>query len=199
MPENLGWVGSSPPRRDLGDKVTGKAEYAADIGLDDMLYAKVLRSPHPHARILSVDTFEAGKLAGVKAIVTPFDVPDGRVAPDVAILDQKVRFVGDEVAVVAADNPFTADLAVKLIEVSYEILSFSSTTDEALADSAEPIHEGGNLINNAPLIEQRGNIDEGFGEADLIVEESFTTPAHSPAPLEPRTALARWDGSKLTV
>ena len=107
--------------------------------------------------------------------------------------------MGDEVAVVAADNPFTADLAVKLIEVSYEILSFSSTTDEALADSAEPIHEGGNLINNAPLIEQRGNIDEGFGEADLIVEESFTTPAHSPAPLEPRTALARWDGSKLTV
>ena len=199
MPDNLGWVGSSPPRRDLGDKVTGKAEYAADIGLDGMLYAKVLRSPHPHARILSVDTFEAGKLAGVKAIVTPFDVPDGRVAPDVAILDQKVRFVGDEVAVVAADNPFTADLAVKLIEVSYEILSFSSTTDEALADSAEPIHEGGNLINNAPLIEQRGNIDEGFGEADLIVEESFTTPAHSPAPLEPRTALARWDGSKLTV
>ena len=199
MSENLGWVGTSPPRRDLRDKVTGRAEYAADISFDNMLYAKVLRSPHPHARILLVDTLEACMLPGVKAIVTPFDIPDGRVAPDVSILDQKVRFVGDEVAVVAADNPFTAELALKLIKVSYDVLSFSSTTDEALSDSAEPIHEDGNLINNEPLVEQRGNIKEGFAEADLIVEESFTTPAHSPAPLEPRTALAKWDGSKLTV
>ena len=199
MSENLGWVGTSPPRRDLKDKVTGEAEYSADISFDDMLHAKVLRSPHPHAIILSVDTTEADKLQGVRAVVTPFDISNGRIAPDVSILDKKVRFVGDEVAVVAADDPYTAELAVKLIKVSYDVLPFYRTTDEALSEGAEPIHAGGNLINNGPLVEQRGNLDEGFAEADLVLEESFTTPAHSPAPLEPRTALAKWDGSRLTL
>ena len=199
MSENLGWVGTSPPRRDLKDKVTGEAEYSADISFDDMLHAKVLRSPYPHAIILSVDTTEADKLQGVRAVVTPFDISNGRIAPDVSILDKKVRFVGDEVAVVAADDPYTDELAVKLIKVSYDVLPFYRTTDEALSEGAEPIHAGGNLINNGPLVQQRGNLDEGFAEADLVLEESFTTPAHSPAPLEPRTALAKWDGSRLTL
>ena len=145
MSENLGWVGTSPPRRDLKDKVTGEAEYSADISFDDMLHAKVLRSPYPHAIILSVDTTEADKLQGVRAVVTPFDISNGRIAPDVSILDKKVRFVGDEVAVVAADDPYTAELAVKLIKVSYDVLPFYRTTDEALSEGAEPIHAGGNL------------------------------------------------------
>ena len=88
-------IGKSEHRRDLPEKLTGEARYAADVSLHGMLYGRILRSPHPHARIVSVEVSEAERLPGVRAILTPFDVPQGRVAPDLAILDTEVRFVGD--------------------------------------------------------------------------------------------------------
>ena len=97
-------VGKSVPRRDLPEKLTGAARYTADVKLPGMLHGRILRSPHAHARVLSVDVSRAEQLPGVYALLTPFDAPEGRIAPDLPILDMEVRFVGDEVAAVAAED-----------------------------------------------------------------------------------------------
>ena len=194
-----GPVGTSVPRRDLPGKLTGDAKYAADVQLPGMLIGKILRSPHPHARIVSVDSMAARDLAGVQAIVTPFDVPAGNIAPDVPILDTEVRFVGDEVAAVAADDEFIVQHALGLIEVEYEQLPFVTDPRAAIEPDSPPVHPGGNLVGGEPIVLERGSVQEGFAEADIIVEDSFSTPAHSGAALEPRVAVASWDGDDLTV
>ncbi len=192
-------IGKSIPRRDLPEKLTGQARYTSDIKLPGMLHGKVLRSPHPSARIVALDTADAVQLSGVHAILTPFDVPDGRIAPDLPILDKEVRFVGDEVAAVAAVDEDTAQEAVDLIQVQYDPLPFVTDPREALGANAPAVHPGGNLVGGKPLMLTRGNVDEGFAQADRIFEETFSTPAHSGAALEPRAAIASWDGDRLTV
>ena len=192
-------IGVSVPRRDLPEKLTGEAKYTADIRLPGMLHGKVLRSPYPHARILAVDTSAAARLPGVFAVLTPFDAPDGRVAPDVRILDTKARFVGDEVAAVAAADEDTAEEALRLIEVSYEPLPFVTDPVEAMRSGAPEVHDGGNLVNGKPITLERGDVEEGFAAADRIFEDEFTTPSHSGAALEPRAAIAAWEGERLTV
>ena len=192
-------VGVSLPRRDLPEKLTGEAKYTADIRLPGMLYGKILRSPHAHARILAVDASAAAKLPGVYAVLTPFDAPDGRVAPDVRILDTRARFVGDEVAAVAAADEDTAEEALRLIDVSYEPLPFVTDPVEAMRSGAPEVHDNGNLVNGRPITLERGDMEEGFAEADRIFEDEFATPSHSGAALEPRAAIAAWDGEHLTV
>ncbi len=192
-------VGTSFQRTDLKDKVLGIAKYTADLSLPNMLHARVLRSPHPHANILSIDVQPALKMAGVHDILTPFNVGVGKIAPDVPILDTKVRFVGDEVAAIAAVNLYEADTAIDLIKVSYDVLPFSTNIDTSLEMGNPKIHTQGNIVNGGPIVEARGNVEEGFGQADYIVEDSFTTPDHHPASLEPRAALASWDGTRLTM
>ena len=199
MGDSYSSIGISSTRWDLTDKVTGKAEYSSDISLPNMLYGRILRSPHPHAIVRSIDSQKASSHPGIKAVLTPFNVPTGKVAPDVPILDTKVRFVGDEVAAVAAETQLDASEAITLINVEYEKLSFCLTTDQALSDGSEPIHGDSNLVNGEPLIEMRGNVEEGFDAADFILEESFSTPGHSPAPIEPRSVLAHWNGTNLTI
>lgn len=192
-------VGKSVPRYDLPEKLSGESKFTADIQLPGMLHAKVLRSPHPHARILSIDTSSAEALPDVHAVLTPFNTPTGRVAPDLAILDTTARYVGDEVAAVVADSEHAAQEALALINVEYEVLPFVTEPREAIKSYAPAIHPGGNLVDGGPMILSRGNVEEGFAEADLIVEESYTTPAHASAALEPRVAIASWEGEKLTV
>ena len=192
-------IGQSVPRRDLIGKLTGDAKYAADVQLPGMLVGKILRSPHAHATVVAVDTSAASALPGVHAIVTPFDVPDGNIAPDVAILDTEVRFIGDEVVAVAAEDEFIAQRALELLEIEYAPLPFVTDPREAIEPDSPPVHAGGNLVGGEPLVLERGNVDEGFAEADIIVEDSFSTPAHSGAALEPRVAVASWDGDDLTV
>ncbi len=192
-------VGVSLPRRDLPEKLTGEAKYTADIRLPGMLHGKILRSPHAHARILAVDASEAAGHPGVYAVLTPFDAPDGRVAPDVRILDTKARFVGDEVAAVAAADEDTAEEALRLIRVSYEPLPFVTDPVEAIRPGAPEVHDGGNLVNGKPITLERGNVEEGFARADRIFEDEFVTPSHSGAALEPRAAIAAWEGARLTV
>ncbi len=194
-----GVVGTSVPRRDLPGKLTGEAKYAADVHLPGMLIGKILRSPHPRATIQSVDTTAARELSGVRAVVTPFDVPAGHIAPDVSILDTEVRFVGDEVAAVAADDEYIAQQALDLIEVEYAPLPFVTDPRVAIERAAPPVHSGGNLVGGEPIVLERGSVEEGFAEADVIVEDTFSTPAHSGAALEPRVAVASWDGEDLTV
>ena len=198
----LSVVGQSVTRRDMPEKLTGQARYSADLKLPGMLYGHVLRSPHPHANIISIDTTEAAQVPGVLAIITPFDVPNRAVAPtaqDTNILDTRVRFVGDEVAAVAAVDDDAARQALALIRVEYETLPFYIDPDSALHPDAFPIHPGGNLAINPPLSIGRGNVEQGFAEADLVLEETYNIACHSATPMEPRAAMASWDGDSLTV
>ncbi len=192
-------IGKSEPRRDLPAKLTGEAQFTADVMLPGMLAGKVLRSSHARARILSIDVDAAKDLPGVRAVITPFDAPRGDIAPDVAILDAEVRFVGDEVAAVAADDEDIAEHAISLIRVQYEPLPFVIDPQEALADGAPSIHPDGNLVGGKPISLTRGDVEQGFARADVIVEDTFSTSAHSPAALEPRTVVAAWDDDRLTV
>mgnify|MGYP001160781100 FL=1 len=192
-------IGNSVIRADILEKVTGKALYTADLKFSDLLHARIVRSPHPHANIISVDLSCAWNLSGVVDVLTPFNVPEGKVAPDLPILDTRVRFVGDEVAVVVAENELVAKEAINTIDVEYQILDFSVDIHQALSSGAIPIHAGGNLINGSALVESRGDVEQGFAKADIVLEESFTTPDHHPAALEPRAATAFWDGKLLRV
>ena len=192
-------IEKSVPRRDLPAKLTGEAKYTADVQLPGILVGKILRSPHPHAKIVSVDTSRAESMNGVYAVVTPFDVPKGNIAPDLPILDTEVRFVGDEVAAVAAEDEDLAQDAIGRIVVDYEVLPFVTDMRKALERDAPPVHEGGNLVGGEPITLERGNVSEGFPEADVILEGTFRTPSHSGAALEPRAAVASWEGDKLTV
>ena len=192
-------IGTSVARHDLPGKLTGEAKYTSDISLPGMLHGKIVRSPHPHARIVRIDTSAIDSLPGVHAILTPLDVPEGRLAPDVPILDRVARYVGDEVVAVAADDEDLAEYAASLIEVEYEPLPFVTTAREAVEANSAPVHPEGNLVGGEPLTLTRGDVDEGFQQADRIFDMSFSTPAHSPAPLEPRAAVAAWEGGRLTV
>ncbi len=188
----LNVAGTSVVRRDLEIKLTGEARYTSDLKLPGMLHCAILRSPHPHADVISLDASEALKLPGVRAVVTPFDVPAGRLAPDLAILDARVRFVGDEVAAVAADDLDTARAALELLRVEYSILPHYISPEAALAADAVAIHPGGNLALGEVLSLERGSVAEGFAEADVVLEDEFGIPTHSASPLEPRAALASW-------
>ena len=210
----LNVAGTSVVRRDLEVKLTGEARYTADLKLPGMLYGAILRSPHPHADILSVDTAEAQRLPGVRAVITPFGssslspsgggaptIPSpsgggsgwGKLAPDMSILDTRARFVGDEVAGVAADDPDTARAALELIRVEYAVLPHYMTPEAALSPDAVAIHPGGNLALGEVLSLERGSVADGFAAADVVLEDDFEIPTHSAAPLEPRAALASWN------
>jgi len=192
-------IGKSEIRKDLYDKLTGRAKYVSDINLPDMIFGKILRSPHAHAKIISIDTSDAEKYPGVRAVITPFNIPDGKIAPDLSILDKTVRFVGDEVAAVAADDEEIALKALSFINVEYEILPFVTSMADAISPGAPKIHKDGNLVNGKPITLERGNVEEGFDQSDRIFEQAFSTPAHSGSALEPRAALARWKDDSLTV
>ena len=191
----LNVAGTSVVRRDLEVKLTGEARYTADLKLPGMLHGAILRSPHPHADVLGVDTSAALELPGVRAVVTPFDAPQGRLAPDMGILDTRVRFVGDEVASVAADDPETARAALNLLRVEYALLPHYMTPEAALAPGALPIHPGGNLALGEVLSLERGSVADGFAAADVMLEDDFEISTHSAAALEPRAALASWNES----
>ena len=149
-------VGHSAPRRELPEKLNGSAQYSADISLPGMLHGVIVRSPHPHANVLSVDAADALALPGVHAVVTPADAPATWLAPDMAVLDTRVRFAGDEVAAVAADDLHTAQRAAALVRVEYEPLPFVTDPVAALEPDAPQIHPQGNLAIPEPLALQRG-------------------------------------------
>lgn len=191
------WIGKSTIRPDGADKVTGRAAYAADTTMPGMIWAKVLRSPHPHARILRIDTSKAEAHPGVKAVVTaqdivefPLDKPvilgiqDMRWISRNVMARDKVLFHGHPVAAVAAINEDVAAEACELIEVEYEVLPFAIEIDDALAEDAPILHDfmqfEGNPSNIAGTLEHKlGDVEEGFEQADVIVERSFTTrPVH---------------------
>jgi len=200
-------VGRSVPRRDAPAKVTGRAVFTEDIRMPNMLYGRILTSPHAHALVTSIDTSKAEALPGVKAVITGADVSDVKygVSParydEYVLAKEKVRFVGDEVAAVAAVDEATADEAVKLIEVEYELLPAVLDPFEALADGAPDIHEAARGKNNVnTLVDHHfGDVDQGFAEADAVFERRFVGNFVQQSPLEPHSAVAEWNHDRGTL
>jgi CO/xanthine dehydrogenase Mo-binding subunit len=201
--EEFSVIGKHLSRVDANEIVRGEAIYTLDIQLPGMLYGKVLRSPYSHARILNINTEKAKRLPGVKAVITADDTNKekyGSVIKDEHFLAvDKVRYMGDEVAAVAAIDEEIAEEALDLVEVEYEELPVIFDPEEAMRPEAPQIHEkGDNIALHIRL--SRGNIEKGFGEADEIFEDKFTTHSVHHCYLEPLACVAQFDGNgKLTV
>ncbi len=191
-------IGKKVPDVKGRDRVTGKMQFAVDLAVPGMLIARVMRSPHAHAKILNIDTSQAEKYPGVRAVVTYKDVsPIPFPGYNQRILDETVRFVGEEVAAVAADNEEIADAALSHIKVDYELLPNVLTVEEALAPGAPLIHPQGNI--QVDFRQSRGDVASGFAEADFIFEDQYEVPVQVIASLRQFACLAEWDGKNLTV
>ncbi len=205
-------IGSRPVRPDGVDKVTGRALYGADRYAPGMLIGKVLRSPHPHARIKAIDTSKADALTGVKAIITKDDfgeVPKSQKATLGNVMAQdKALFEGHAVAAVAAVDTTTALKALDLIDVDYEVLPHVTDVDAAMADDAPLVHNdvftrGVDPKPETPSnVAQRlefghGDVDAGFEQAEIVIEREFKTEAAHQGYIEPPACLASYskDGS----
>jgi len=201
-------VGHPAQRIDAIKRVTGTATYTGDIQLPGMLYARVLRSPHAHARIRKIDATKAQALAGVKAILTRENCDvvwsSGDTRNKRYLFNNPVRFAGDAVAAIAATDRHIAEEAMRLIEVDYEVLPFVLDPEDALKAGAVEIQPGGNLSPDAkgkhePEIYRRGDIDRGLSIADRVFEDRYSSVHINNAQLEPRVSIAQWDGDKVTV
>ena len=198
-------IGQSVVRGEGPDKVTGKSIYAADVSLPGMLWGKVLRSPFPHARIVSIDTTEAKAVPGVHAVITAADLPEslvGRRLRDMPVLARDVvRFVGEKVAAVAAETEEAAEEALLLIEVEYGELPAVFDAHEAMEPNAPTLHpelsgyEGlpqpESDINNvfAHITWGQGDVEQGFAEADLVFEHTFNAQLMHQAYIEPHACV----------
>lgn len=197
--DSFGVVGKSHSRLEGFEKVTGSACYTYDVRLPGQLYAGVLRSPHPHARVLKVDTSKAERLPGVHAVLSRNDALDiDWFEEEVPLFSDTVRFVGDEVAAVAAESEELLEDALRLIEVSYEPLPFVTDPVRALEEGAPKIHENGNLIGE-PEVYERGDAERALGEADVIIDRVYTTQTALHNALEPHGTTAHWQGGDLTL
>jgi CO/xanthine dehydrogenase Mo-binding subunit len=205
---NNKWIGQRTIRPDGMDKVTGRAQFAADTNMPGMIWGKVLRSPHPHARIKSINTKKAEALPGVKAVVTSKDVVDFPIEKGAVMLGiqdmrwmcrnvmarEKALFPGHPVAAVAATTEAIAAEACKLIEVDYEVLPWAIEIDDALKPDAPILHEfnkfEGKPSNICGKLElKKGDIAEGFKNAEVVIERTFTTrPVHQ-GYIEPHACL----------
>ncbi|MCJ7583748.1 MAG: molybdopterin-dependent oxidoreductase [Anaerolineales bacterium] len=207
-------VGKPEVKVDAVKLAQGKPAFAADIELRGMLHAKVLHSPHAHARIKKIDTSEARDLPGVAAVLTWQDIPRvvystaGQSDPipgplDSFSLDNKVRFVGDRVAFVAAETPEIAEQALRLINVDYEILPTLVDSTEAMKPGAPILHDEPEYIPFAVCDPAKnlaaeiridiGNVEKGFAEADEIFEAEYVVPKVQQAHIEPHVAVTYWD------
>jgi len=189
-------VGKPLRRVDGLAKVLGAAKYAGDIGLPGTLYAKVLRSPHPHARIIHINAQKAKLLPGVQAVLTVKDIPGsnryGTIVKDQPILaEDVVRFVGEPVALVAAVSEKVAVEALGLIDIKYELLPAVFTLEEAVMPNAPGVHEGGNIWLVRKFV--KGDIEEGFAQADVVVEDTYRTGFLEHAYIETEGGIARWE------
>jgi CO/xanthine dehydrogenase Mo-binding subunit len=198
-------VGKPIPRVDAYDRVSGSAVFPSDTVLPDMLYAAILVCPHANANVRKIDISQAEKVPGVRAVITSgmaeTDIPwyGGRGGKQTSrLFDPHCRFHGDEVAAVAAETPYQAWDAVRAIKVDYEVLPFVATEDDALKPGAPEVQPGGNLVGG-PSKYERGNVEEGFESADVVLERTYSTACEIHTPTEPHGCVARWDGKQLTI
>jgi CO/xanthine dehydrogenase Mo-binding subunit len=195
------YVGHSVARVDGMEKVTGKAKFVGDLTVPGMLCGKILRSTFPHARIRSIDASRAEALPGVVAVLTAADIGDlnpiynGR--PVIAM--NKVRYIGEPVAAVAAEDLAVAEEALSLIHVDYEELPSAVGIETAIKPGAPLVHDdkAGNIGTHERVT--RGNADEGFAQSDVIAEDHFTFPMVYHYAMEPHSAIAHYDENEITV
>jgi len=213
-------VGRSVPLIDGVEKVTGSGVYGVDVRVPGMLFAKILRSPYAHARIIRIDVSDAEKIPGVHAVVTCHDLPNRRVGlalkDEYVLARDKVRYVGEAVAAVAAVDLETADEALNAIRVDYEELTPVFDAREALRDDAPRIHEdlanyqqsayitrfiqpipNTNVASHIKL--RKGDIEAGFKQADVVLEDTFYSPRIHHCYMEPHALLAQYGRDKITV
>jgi len=215
-------VGLSIPRADGAEKVTGKTEYVADLKPKGMLHAKLLRSPHAHARIKRIDVSKAKALPGVRAVIVAADIPGlKKKAPTRAhavLAIDRVVFVGQPVAAVAADEPAIAEEACDLIQVDYEVLPAAVDPLDAMQVGAPPVAEAGTEADTSEALAHsgvaaakseakpskavnisqqakinRGDLAKAFAESDVVIEKTYRIPMVHQGYLEPHAALAQWD------
>ncbi len=198
--ENLKYVGKPISRIDGYDKVSGSALYTFDIVLPKMKHAKILGSVFPNALIKKIDISKATALNGVIAILTSDNIKKINWFNNTTVLfDKHVRCVGDEIAAVVAESEAIAEQALSLIQVEYEQLPFLTSAAQALNEDKIKVHDSGNILNGKPDTYSRGNVEEGFKQAEIIVEDTYTTQVVIHNPTEVMCSVVNWDGDKLTV
>ena len=201
-------VGARLPVRDAAAKVTCRLQYLGDMRMPDMVYGKILFSPHAHARIRAIDTGAALALPGVLAVATCFNTPQVKynsalryerhnIPADEMIFAPVVRFAGDRVAAVAATSEKIAAAALALLQVDYEVLPAVFDPEAALQEDAPLIQPGTNLV--APIAAEAGDLAQGMAASDHVFTDKYYTPRPSPLALEPHTCAAEFTGGELTV
>lgn len=194
-------IGRSIPRVDAYERVSGSAVYPSDVSLPGMLCGAILRCPYPHAKVKRVDTRAAEKMPGVHAVIGP-STPEADLKwtyrnVESKLFDPICRFEGETVAAVAAETPYQAWDAAKSIQVDYEVLPFVVDERQSLKPDAPAIHPDGNEVKTDA--HERGDVEKGFAEADVVLEEAYRTESELHTPLEPHGCVANWDGNALTL
>ena len=204
--EGYSVIGKPTPKKDGWVKATGEAKFADDLYFPGMLHGKLLRSPHPHARILHIDTSRAEKLPGVRAVITAKDFPGilygnfSHTRDYLPLAQEKVRYIGEEVAAVAATDLDTAEEALDLIRVEYEILPAVFHPEEAMQPGAPQLydHAPGNIAAKSEF--HYGDVEKGFAESDYVREDTFETQSMKQGMLEPHACVGLWESpGKITL
>lgn len=197
-------IGESVPMLDSVARVTGAVDYMVNLRLPNMLFGKIVRSQSPHAKLLKVDTAHALQIPGIVAILTGEDLgPNafyGAMIKDQGVVAvDRVRYVGEPIAAVAAESLEAAEEAALLIEIEYEELSAVFDAQEAIQTGARTLHEKfpSNIFRHAKL--RHGDMDAAFAKADEIFEDTFTSPVAQQVSLEPHVSAAQWNGERLTI
>ena len=201
--EDTGVIGRRSSRVDGYERVSGSAIYPSDVVLPHMLYAAILHCPHANATIRGIDTSRAEKMPGCKAVLSMKDreasiewpYSDAYQGP---LFSEHCRYEGEVVAAAAASSPDEARDALHRIEVDYQVLPFVADERTALDDTAHPVHSQGNLVAPVQTYE-RGDVEQGFARAEVVVEESYRSKALLHSPIELHGCVAQWDGDRLTV
>ncbi len=203
LANKLRFIGKKSRRIDAEDKVTGRLDYPSDKRMDGMLWVSVVRSAHPHAKILGVDTSEAKAYPGVVKVLTAEDVP-GENAFGIAIQDQpvlcfdKVRYQGDAIALVGAESLDAARAGAELVKVEYEVLPAIGDPEQAMEPGAILIHPGGNILHEGHFT--KGDVEDGFGKSAVVVERTYDVPTIEHAYLETEAGISFYDEKgRLTV
>jgi CO/xanthine dehydrogenase Mo-binding subunit len=197
-------IGKSVPMLDALARVTGTVDYMINLRLPNMLVGKIVRSQSPHAKLLKVDTTEALQVPGVVAILTGADLGENafygaKIKDQGVVAVDRVRYVGEPIAAIAAESEEAAEEAAMLLDIEYEELSAVFDELEAVKPGAPVLHEDypSNIFIHSKL--RHGDMETAFAEADEIFEDTFTSPLAQQASLEPHVAAAQWDGEKLTM
>jgi xanthine dehydrogenase YagR molybdenum-binding subunit len=196
--EELGIVGFPTARVDGAERVSGEARYTLDVRLPGMAFTALATCPHPHARLLRVDTDAARRLPGVLGVLTR---PEAEALLNGGVkkfFGQELRFAGEVVAVVAAGDPDVARDAAALVQAEYELLPHVVDIEEAARPDAPKAQPAGNVMDGKPTVTTRGDVAAGFAEADAVVERTYRTATQLHSCLEPHSSVAHWEGDQLT-